>query len=161
MHCILCRAFQHFTDFTFKWFHYVSLMFIDPIYEILRPLSPPHHLHQTPSLCPFRADVVLLQIKVQQSGVLLERLGQGLTGDKWLEKRDEAQRTHSKTMLYVIVQSSCHLKIQVSGNKTKWINIKSLEGSKPTGLEMLSYNPFQIPFSICLTSLYFQVAVPW
>ena len=40
--------------------------------------------HQTPSLCPFRADSVLLQIQVDQSRVLFEAFGQGLTGEiRW------------------------------------------------------------------------------
>ena len=47
-------------------------------------LTPPsHHPHQTPSLGPFRADVVKLQIQVRQSKVLLKAFGQGLTGEIW------------------------------------------------------------------------------
>ena len=54
---------------------------LDPFYEIVRPLSTPHHPYQTPSLCPFRADAVVLQIQVLQSRVLSEAFGQGLTGE--------------------------------------------------------------------------------
>ena len=70
--------FQHFTDFTFKWLH------LEPYPEILQPVSPPsHHPHKTPSLCPFRANSVTLQIQVRQSRVLLEAFSQGLTGEIW------------------------------------------------------------------------------
>ena len=41
-----------------------------------------HHPHQTPSLSPFRANVIHLQIQVCQGRVLLESLCQCLTGDK-------------------------------------------------------------------------------
>ena len=76
--CIPFRSFQHFTDFTFKW------LYLEPYSEILQPLSPrSHHPHQTPSLCPFRADFVILQIQVRQRRVLLEAFGQGLTGEIW------------------------------------------------------------------------------
>ena len=50
------------------------------------PHHPPHpcHPHQTPSLSPFRANVVVSQIQVCQGRVLLLQTlpGQGLTGDK-------------------------------------------------------------------------------
>ena len=55
-------------------------------------LSPPsHHPHQTPSLCPFRADVVITQVQVLQSRVLFEAFGQGLTVEicRAVKARDE------------------------------------------------------------------------
>ena len=60
-------------------------VFLHPSYEILLlPLSPgSHHPHQTPSLCPFRANLVRTQIQIHQSRVLPEAFGQGLTGEIW------------------------------------------------------------------------------
>ena len=62
------------------------------------PLPSWHHHHQTPSLCPFRADVVLLQIQMSQTGVLFQGLGQSLAGGKRFEKHDEAHSTHRKQL---------------------------------------------------------------
>ena len=56
--------------FAFKWPHVLIL-------------SLKYHPYQTPSLCPFRADAVVLQIQVLQSRVLSEAFGQGLTGESW------------------------------------------------------------------------------
>ena len=42
----------------------------------------PHHPHQTPSLGPFRANVVLLQIQACQGGVVLQSFCQCLTANK-------------------------------------------------------------------------------
>ena len=53
----------------------------------LLPLPLWHHPHQTPSLCPFRADVVPTQMQVGQGGVLFQGLGQSLARDTWLERR--------------------------------------------------------------------------
>ena len=57
---------------------------LDSFYEIVRPLSAPHHPHQTPSLCRFRVNSVFQQIQVDQSRVLFQAFGQGLTGEiRW------------------------------------------------------------------------------
>ena len=60
-------------------------VFLHPSYEILLlPLSPgSHHPHQTPSLCPFRANLVRTQTQIHQSRVIPEAFGQGLTGEIW------------------------------------------------------------------------------
>ena len=82
------------------------------------------HPHRTPSLGPFISDVVILQIQFRQGGVLLQGLGQSLTGDTWLKKRDEAQgKNHTAKLrkvptLIVLLLS----KITVLGSKTKWNN---------------------------------------
>ena len=50
-----------------------------------RFLTLPHHPHQTPSLSPCRANVVLQQIQVCQGRVLLQSFCQSLTGEKYLQ----------------------------------------------------------------------------
>ena len=68
----------------FHWLHFQLAACLEPYSEILQPVSPPsHHPHQTPSLCPFRADFVTRQMQVHQGRVLLEAFGQGLTGEIW------------------------------------------------------------------------------
>ena len=64
------------------------------------PLPSWHHLHQTPSLRPFRADVVLRQIQDVQGGVLFQCRGQSLAGDTPFEKHDDEDSTHTHTHLY-------------------------------------------------------------
>ena len=81
------------------------------------PLPSWHHPHQTPSLNPFRADVVGPQIQAHQTGVLFQCRGQSLAGDTWLEKHDEAHSTH--------VQYSCKMFSRLSlffklGNTTTY-----------------------------------------
>ena len=58
------------------------------------PLPSWHHPHQTDqttSLCPFWTDVVFMQNKVCQGGVLFEAFSQSLAVDTWLEKNDEGR----------------------------------------------------------------------
>ena len=55
------------------------------------------HSHQTPSLCPFRADVVEPQMQLRQGWVLLKGLGQGLAGDTWLERHEWSTQHASDT----------------------------------------------------------------
>ena len=83
-----CVAFRHFPDLTFKQ------LCLDPSFAVLHTLSW-QHLHQTPSLGPFRARVVEGQIQVRQTGVLFQGLGQSLAGDKRLEKHDDEDSTHT------------------------------------------------------------------
>ena len=64
------------------------------------PLPSWHHLHQTPSLRPFRAHVVMHQIQVRQTGVLFQCLGQSLAGGKRFERHDEAHSTHPDVALF-------------------------------------------------------------
>ena len=45
------------------------------------PFPSWHHPHQTPRLCPFRADVVFRHMQDGQRGVVSQGLGQGLAGD--------------------------------------------------------------------------------
>ena len=51
------------------------------------------HPHQTPSLRPFRADVVILQIQARQGGVLLQSLGQCLEGQETHDLRNTMKHT--------------------------------------------------------------------
>ena len=85
-----CIAFRHFPDFSF------IRPCLDPscLYFFTALLPSWSHPHRTPSLDPFMANVVPLQTQVLQRGVLFHGLGQGLAGDKWLEKHDEAHSTH-------------------------------------------------------------------
>ena len=57
--------------------------------QYLRPWWPfpqnPHHPHQTPSLSPFRANLVHLQTQVCQGGVVLQTLCQCLTANNDLQ----------------------------------------------------------------------------
>ena len=46
----------------------------------------PHHPHRTPSLSPYRANVVVPQIQVHQGWVLLQALRQSLAEDKFVKK---------------------------------------------------------------------------
>ena len=72
LQCIPFRSFQHFTDFTFNW------LYLTPYHALFS-----HHPHQTPSLYPFRANVIVPQIQGHQSRVRFQTLGQGLTGEIW------------------------------------------------------------------------------
>ena len=62
----------------------ISLTSLSSGCVLILPLCPffAYHPHQTPSLGPFRADCVQLQIQVLQSRVLFEAFGQGLTRRK-------------------------------------------------------------------------------
>ena len=60
------------TDFTFK------CLYLTPCYALFS-----HHAHQTPSLRSVVDDHVPHQIQVDQSRVLFEAFGQGLTGEIW------------------------------------------------------------------------------
>ena len=69
-----------------------------------------HHPHQTPSLRPFRANlVVILQVQFRQGGVLFEAFSQSLAVDTWLEKHDEAHSTHDTANMRTSPCSSSHL----------------------------------------------------
>ena len=64
------------------------------------PLPLWHHLHQTPSLRPFRADVVLRQIQDVQGGVLF----------RWWRQRTDAHthtpaRTHTHTLIQIALRA--------------------------------------------------------
>ncbi len=75
--CIFCIKFLS----SFHWLH-------SQMNACILILAMPfffHHPHQTPSLCPFRPDIVTRQIQVRQSRVLFEAFGQGLTGEMDLE----------------------------------------------------------------------------
>ena len=89
-----CIAFRHFPNVTFIQ-RCLDPSFLSFLYFFTALLHSWPHPHWTPSLSPFRADVVTKQIQARQSGVLLESLGQGLAGDEWLEKHDEAYSTHT------------------------------------------------------------------
>ena len=58
------------------------LQYLSPSWPVLQN---PHHPHQTPSLSPFRANVVVRQIQVCQGRVVLQPLCQCLTADKDLQ----------------------------------------------------------------------------
>ena len=66
------------------------------------PSWPHRHRHQIPSLSPFRADVVILQIQVRQGGILFEAFSQSLAVDTWLEKHHEAHNTHYTAKLRTV-----------------------------------------------------------
>ena len=76
LHCV---AFRHFPDLTFKQ------LCLDP--------SSWHHLHQTPSLGPFISDVVAEQPQMSETGVLLQGLGQSLSGDTSHDLRSTMKHT--------------------------------------------------------------------
>ena len=63
---------------------------LDPSFAFSsHPLPSWHHLHQTPSLRPFRVDVVLPQIQDVQGGVLFQCRGHSLAGDKPHDEHDD------------------------------------------------------------------------
>ena len=84
-------------------FGHLHLRFNAALHVYLRmavslPLPSWPHRHQTPSLSPFRADVVILQIQIRQGGVLFHGLGQGLEGPETRDLRNTMKHTaHRKT----------------------------------------------------------------
>ena len=104
-------AFRHFTNVTFIR-PCLDLSFLHCFTALLHSW---HHRHPAPSLSPFNSDVVELQMQPRQGGVLFHGLGQGLAGDTWLEKHDEAHSTHHPAnMRKSPCSSSSHLKIWVT-----------------------------------------------
>ena len=69
----------------------------------------PHHLHQTPSLSPFRANVVEMQIQVCQGRVVLQSLCQSLTADKHLQNTWWNHEKWSKIHIVIIQEFSVFL----------------------------------------------------
>ena len=68
----------------FYWLHFLSGFILNLTLKSSSPFPLVHTiLNKTPSLCPFRANSVTLQIQVRQSRVFLEAFGQGLTGEIW------------------------------------------------------------------------------
>ena len=96
------------------------------------PLPSWHHPHQTdqtPSLSPFRADVVIFQIQVRQGGVLLQGLRQSLAGDTWLERQewsthhnDIPQTCKNLTIVLLIYKFRFHEgRLTLTGQLTAWL----------------------------------------
>ena len=107
---------------------------LDPsfLYFFTAPLPSWHHPHQTdqtPSLRPFRADVVIFQIQVRQSGVLLQGLRQSLAGDTWLERHewsthhnDIPQTCKNLTIVLLIYKFKLHEgRLTLPGQLTAWL----------------------------------------
>ena len=78
------------------------------------PLPSWHHLHQTPSLRPFRADVVLRQIQDVQGGVLFQCRGHSLAGDKPFEKHDDEDSAQTHTHTHTRAHTHTHTLIQIA-----------------------------------------------